>query len=377
MFQTLSKRLPILVVLSIVEPKVKNNMHIESVEIEESMNSWFNPQKKGWLAGDVGHSIRINDQKVVWIFGDSFFGNFENGRLKRDGLHINNCIAIQEGVNDDDLKFYMGDVKNTRAFFPHPGNSFPGSFLWPTNGFFLEGILYIVCQSMDIDDTGFWTMSGTLLIEITNPDDNPNNWIKNYYDFNTKPWVGDSFQRQFHSAIFLKDPYIFFKGFNLENGIKKATLSRISMEKFKKFKSSKYLEHLIESNGKDQWSSTDSELKYLYEPGNTESSIQYLQDFGIYVSTTYSALDQNILITYADNLEGPWSNPKVVYENPIKVCPDKTCIETYAVRLHPTFSEKTNELIISYITSYQGEFNNISIEQYRPRFIKVKFKLND
>ena len=61
---------------------------------------------------------------------------------------------------------------------------------------------------MDIDDTGFWTMSGTLLIEITNPDDNPNNWIKNYYDFNTKPWVGDSFQRQFHSAIFLKDPYI-------------------------------------------------------------------------------------------------------------------------------------------------------------------------
>ena len=89
---------------------------------------------------------------------------------------------------------------------------------------------------MDIDDTGFWTMSGTLLIEITNPDDNPNNWIKNYYDFNTKPWVGDSFQRQFHSAIFLKDPYIFFKGFSLENGIKKATLSRISMEKFKNLK---------------------------------------------------------------------------------------------------------------------------------------------
>ena len=83
MFQTLSKLLPILVVVSIVEPKVKNNMYIESVQIEENMNSWFNPQKKGWRAGDVGHSIRINDQKVVWIFGDSFFGNFENGRLTK------------------------------------------------------------------------------------------------------------------------------------------------------------------------------------------------------------------------------------------------------------------------------------------------------
>ena len=50
MFQTLSKLLPILVVVSIVEPKVKNNMYIESVQIEENMNSWFNPQKKdGWL----------------------------------------------------------------------------------------------------------------------------------------------------------------------------------------------------------------------------------------------------------------------------------------------------------------------------------------
>ena len=67
MLQTLSKLLPIFVVVSIVEPKVKNNMYIESVQIEENMNSWFNPQKKGWLAGDVGHSIPINNQKVVCL----------------------------------------------------------------------------------------------------------------------------------------------------------------------------------------------------------------------------------------------------------------------------------------------------------------------
>ena len=50
MFQTLLKLLPILVAISIVEPKVKNNMNIESVQIEDSMNSWFNPQKRmaGW-----------------------------------------------------------------------------------------------------------------------------------------------------------------------------------------------------------------------------------------------------------------------------------------------------------------------------------------
>ena len=78
MVHTLLKLLSILVIISGIEAKVQNNMHIESVQVEENMNSWFKPQKEGWLAGDVGHSIRIDDQKLVWIFGDSFFGNFEN-----------------------------------------------------------------------------------------------------------------------------------------------------------------------------------------------------------------------------------------------------------------------------------------------------------
>ena len=62
------------------------------------------------------------------------------------------------------------------------------------------------------------------------------------------------------------------------------------------------------------------------------------------------------------------------FENPIINCPDKTCIETYAVRSHPEFSQKTGELIISYVTSYTGDYKHANINSYRPRFIKVQLE---
>ena len=80
------------------------------------------------------------------------------------------------------------------------------------------------------------------------------------------------------------------------------------------------------------------------------------------------------MLTYSKNLEGPWSDPQIVFENPIINCPEKTCIETYAVRSHPEFSQKTGEVIISYITSYTGDYKNANINSYRPRFIKVQLE---
>ena len=357
--------------VTIFKLQARDMIIIESVEIDKEKNSWFNPERNGWLAGDVGHSILLNDDKILWIFGDSFYGEFREGKLKRDGLHINNCIAIQDRKISNDLVFYKGSDEATRAFFPHPRKNFPGTFLWPTNGIYTDGSLYIFCQAMDIDNTSFWTMVGTIVIEIPNPNDNPNRWGKKYYDFNTEPWVGDTFQRQYHSAVFLSKSHIYFKGFTLHNGSKKSILSRMIKNDFKSFKDSKYLEHLVTSGDSTKWSNVAENFKFLYSPGNTESNIQYSEKLEKYISTTYSALDQDILIVYADNLIGPWSKPKLLYKNPVRVCPNSTCIETYAVRLHPELAKSKDELIISYIISYQGEFDEISIDQYRPRFIKV------
>ena len=41
--------------------------YIESVVIDDEKNQWLQPQEKGWLAGDVGHSISIDrESNVIW-----------------------------------------------------------------------------------------------------------------------------------------------------------------------------------------------------------------------------------------------------------------------------------------------------------------------
>ena len=53
---------------------------------------------------------------------------------------------------------------------------------------------------------------------------------------------------------------------------------------------------------------------------------------------------------------------------------EKTCIETYAVRSHPEFAQETGEIIVSYITSYTGDYKNANINSYRPRFIRIQLE---
>ncbi|MDP6134224.1 MAG: hypothetical protein QF856_06480, partial [Candidatus Marinimicrobia bacterium] len=79
--------------------------YIESVVIDDEKNQWLHPQEKGWLAGDVGHSISIDRGKIVWLFGDSFIGEYKNGNQISDGIHINNCIAIQDLTKPESEQF--------------------------------------------------------------------------------------------------------------------------------------------------------------------------------------------------------------------------------------------------------------------------------
>ena len=95
--------------------------YIESVVIDDEKNQWLQPQEKGWLAGDVGHSISIDRGKIVWLFGDSFIGEYKNGNQISDGIHINNCIAIQDLTKpeSEQFTFHIGENEPTRAF-SHP-----------------------------------------------------------------------------------------------------------------------------------------------------------------------------------------------------------------------------------------------------------------
>lgn len=353
----------------------KQSYEVKKVVVDKEKNQWFMPQEAGWLAGDVAHSIQLDSSRILWIFGDTWPGTFTDGELNPEPLYIHNSIAIQsiDKSRGSKFEFIFGKFDEGRSFFPQVENM-PGKYLWPTNGLILNNELYIFCQAVSHDETGWFGIAGTVLIRVQNFQENPTKWIKEYFDFRTPAWKDNTLQVQYHSALFQQDEYIYLMGFKAEGNSskKQAILSRIDTSTFINTKSSLYLEHFIgKKSDAAIWSSDFKDAMVLFQPGNTESNIQYISEWGLFITTTYSAVDNKILMTYANDLTGPWAEPEVVYENPIINCPEKVCIETYAVRPHPEFSRSVGEIIISYITSYTGDYKNAHLESYRPRFIRV------
>jgi hypothetical protein len=72
-------------------------------------------------------------------------------------------------------------------------------------GVLLNDELFIYCYNVG----GDFSLPGATLIRISNPHDPPDEWIQNAYDLG----LGDN-HRNFHTAGFLEEPYLYFLGFD-------------------------------------------------------------------------------------------------------------------------------------------------------------------
>ena len=91
---------------------------------------------KGWLGGDVGCSIRLDKNKILWLFGDTILGEYKNNRRNVLHPHINNSIAITTSGHDGKLetKFYWEERNGEPASFFTKAFKDKDIYFWPTNG---------------------------------------------------------------------------------------------------------------------------------------------------------------------------------------------------------------------------------------------------
>ena len=51
-----------------------------------------------WLGGDGASSVDLGNERVLWLFGDSFIGRGES-RNRDDAFIVRNSIALQQGYD--------------------------------------------------------------------------------------------------------------------------------------------------------------------------------------------------------------------------------------------------------------------------------------
>ena len=348
-----------------VEQPITTQIDIVSVTQYEAYDTLFVAQENGWLGSDAAHSIVLAEDRILWLFGDTFIGTVEGERRYPEGPHINNCIAIEDRSDSSpgDIRYYWGTKDDKPyAFFP-PDPDMPGLYFWPTSGLVVKDRLLLFSFAMSANDTTWW-LDGTVVAVIENYTESPEQWQTKYYDLK----LGDN-GFGIHSALYLEGDFIYFVGFNDFEGGRSAILGRADQQSFSNHPDGHLIEYWSQGWFKRGWRTDRKKLIPLFSPGVTETDIQYIQDWKLYAATTYDPMQADLLISFAPELTGPWETPQLIFTNP------EHATMTYAARPHPQISNQAGEIIISYVTSPTSlDIPKETMDTYRPRFLQIMLK---
>ncbi len=284
---------------------------------------------KGWTGGDGVFSVRLDSEKVLWLFGDTFIGEVQDGRHINFNL-VNNTIAVQKGKKPPEamVDFFYGRTAQGKpeAFLrPADGNG----WFWPYHGLRTkEGLfLFLILVERTNGPPAFdFKTVATVLGRISNPDDPPEKWR---FSQQRIPWSGE--HRLFGSSVLLKgeDCYIFGTVDEVKGGIiqKQIILVRVPAAHIMDFDQWRFY-----SNG--EWVAEVERSEHLSENVANEFSVSFQPALKQYLMVyTQDSFSENMAFRLSPEPQGPWGEPIRFYR-----CPEAERdprIFCYAAKGHP------------------------------------------
>jgi hypothetical protein len=342
-----------------------------SVEVLPDYSALF-VRQDGWTGADGAYTVKLSSNRILWLFGDTWYGEIREGRHTNATI-VNNSIAIQHGIVplDASVRFYSGRAPGGRPLaFIRPSDD--RGWLWFYDGIEVNKTLYLCLIQADRTENrnsfGF-KIIGTRLGRVANPEESPNSWRISQHQI---PWErlspgGDTI---FGSALLRENKFIYIFG-TTEDVVGSIRQKYMILARAPETKLGQFDQWQFYCAG--SWSSDFSELSRLAGDMANEYSVSYLAALEEYVSV-YSAkgFSKNIVARFAPHPWGPWSEPEVLYE-----CPEASRgadVFCYAAKGHPALSPAPNEIIVTYIAS-SFSFEKIAADAklYRPRFLRVRF----
>jgi len=343
-----------------------------SVEVLPRYDALFERQR-GWTGADGAYSVALADDKILWLFGDTWYGEVRGGS-HADAVIVNNSIAIQRGrmVPGASVAFYSGQTPagQPRAFI-RPDNNH--SWFWIYDGIRVGKSLYLFLveleRTADLKSFGF-KIIGSQLAHVSNPGDPPDSWrwLQQNIPWSRFSTTGDTL---FGSSVLKDNQFIYIYGttevVNGEMRRKSMILARVPATQLGQFDRWRFY-----SGG--QWEADFNKSSGLCSDMANEFSVSFLAAIGKYV-LVYSekGISKNIVVRFAPEPWGPWSEPRRIY-----ACPEadrSTNVFCYAAKGHPDLSDAPDELIVTYVAN-SLDFEKVAADAtlYRPRFLRVRFR---
>lgn len=342
-----------------------------NVEESTHYNILFS-KESGWTGADGAYSVSLSDNKILWLYGDTWIGEIRENKHVNSSL-INNSVAIQDGKNpiDASVVFFFGKTPEGKpdAFIKPTDRN---GWFWIYDGLMTEKGLYLFL--IQIDRTGDksapgFKIIGTWLGHVLNPNQLPDKWkIKQY----RIPWEKHTASGDiiFGSSVLIHKGFVYIYGTSedIKDGVhhKFMILAKVPTDSLAEFNTWRFF-----SDG--NWVGNFLSASRICSDMANEYSVSYLPVFNKYIAVyTENSVSENIVIREAPEPYGPWSDPVSIYKCPeVRWDADIFC---YAAKAHPDLTSAPDELIITYVANSNDFWKMASDARlYRPRFLTVKF----
>jgi len=365
-------RLPLLLTISLGLYAGCDVDHTTPAEVEpdQSCVPVELPYRLNWLGGDNGVSVKLPDQRILWLFGDSFVGNPQLGRAQAS--FVSNTVGVSKCVSGQfKIDYFWGWAGPRPAAVYRPA---PGYAYWPAEAFVHNSELFILYWKVEYTPGGLgFTVRGATVGRIASTSGwDPAYWSVQYFDLVDIVDDVDGAIPAANAVVVGSHVYLYASLTGPNVTLNSIILVRSPLSTFAS--NDQTLEYF--SNA-DVWEPGLNviDAKILVETGATKFNSEYHESIGKWIVTYVLPFRSNaILMRTADNLEGPWSPEVPIYEIPELIpghpsySPNVFC---YGGEEHYQYQMDTSLLLTYCCNSFDSQQLLSDMSLYKPVLVTV------
>lgn len=330
-----------------------------------------------WFGGDAFYSVSLGKDRLLWLFGDSFW--VRPHANSRSGIpFLNNTVAIQEGLSPPEawMRFFPGGTREEpRAFFEPQGEE---GYFWPLDGIRVGDRLYVFLRRIrhGAGEIGFEVVD-TRLATISNPDQLPSQWEVDIRPFDLGQ-ADENARLLFGSALYEHRGFLYVYGFRERYAPdqpgqvvlgRDLVLARVPRKVVADKKSWRFYQDGL-------WVPNPNQASPLLEKIASEFTVDDdPRGEGLILTTMSQGLGreggafQDVVLRFAPRPQGPFSPEHRVFSCPeVEWDPSYVC---YAGKAHDALSS-SNQWVVSYVANSLGTLNMWNDPRiYFPRLLRV------
>jgi hypothetical protein len=351
-------------------------LEVESARPLASLNASFQ-QTSGWTGGDGAYSTRLGQERILWLFADSYIGKIADGR-RVEMQFINNAFAWQPGDAAKPWRFFWREQGERAGAVLAPSE--PSAWYWPADAVLIQDRLLMFCKKVRRQAGGppglQFEWFGNDLLVIDNPQDEPTRW-----KFVRWPLPNSAREPRWGGACLVEGDHLYVYGLfpaQACGGLNQPlALARVALDRLQQRDASGW-EYWSQEAGGAKWSPKLTECAKLFSDAAPELSVGRVPGVEGYIATyTALGLSPSIMLRHAAHPAGPWSDPVRVYHCPEADAPTArgTQLMVYGAKAHTELSRQPGQLILTYSRNAGSLSEDArSPEIYFPQAVEVRLK---